>query len=313
MTPEELMFLMTPQRRINPTTGSAIPKRGPKGFEADFSVPGQIDPYAALMKRAGEIASRGASSVGEAVALPFTPNTWYGKQVINPNGTFGPKIYEYNPLQKIGAGAAGTGALIGTGVALDDAMHPKNVATPVTTPSNATPTVDEGHLDPNLFGVQYPKAGMDRGNAFGVNELSAYPAGAVHNYNRSNAPSVDEISAYPRSPVQMAKQRMAAIQSTGDAAGLPPARPTSGGLANLFSGKDYQSKGGELRQDGKINWGDPESAADFFRASRAQMDSPDAAGINPGMKRGGAANGKPDKDAALHKALDIIAHMLGRH
>lgn len=92
----------------------------------------------------------------------------------------------------------------------------------------------------------------------------------------------------------------------------------TGILSSIFSGKDYQSKGGELRQNGKINWGDPESAADFFRASRANLATPRAAGINPddsNMNRGGVANNKPNKDATLHKALEIIHHMMvhGKH
>jgi hypothetical protein len=84
-------------------------------------------------------------------------------------------------------------------------------------------------------------------------------------------------------------------------------RAPSGGLASLFSGPAYQSKGGELRKDGKINWGDSDSAADFFRADRARMETPDA----PGMATGGAANGKPDKNEAIHRALDIISHLVG--
>lgn len=85
------------------------------------------------------------------------------------------------------------------------------------------------------------------------------------------------------------------------------APPKSGGLASLFSGPAYQSKGGELRRDGKINWGDSDSAADFFRADRARMETPEALG----MATGGAANGKPDKNEAIHRALDIISHLVG--
>ena len=91
---------------------------------------------------------------------------------------------------------------------------------------------------------------------------------------------------------------------------MPPTRPAELAreqpsiLSKIFSGQDYQSKGGQLRQDGRINWGDPESAADFFRADKARMETPEASG----MKRGGAA-GKPD---SMHKALEIIHHLLTR-
>jgi len=127
-------------------------------------------------------------------------------------------------------------------------------------------------------------------------------ASARPEFNQSwsnQVPVKPNVAARAVAPVQ---QRAPIDLTSGQAA-----RPQAGGLANLFSGKDYQSKGGELRQDGRINWGDSDSAADFFRASKALQETPDASG----MATGGAA--KPHKDAALHKALDIIAHMLGRH
>jgi hypothetical protein len=37
------------------------------------------------------------------------------------------------------------------------------------------------------------------------------------------------------------------------------------------------------------------------------METPEASGMN----RGGAANGKPDKNEAIHRALDIISHLIG--
>ena len=42
-------------------------------------------------------------------------------------------------------------------------------------------------------------------------------------------------------------------------------------LRNLLKGDDYQSKGGKTAQDGEVNWGDSDSAADFFRADKARM------------------------------------------
>jgi hypothetical protein len=98
----------------------------------------------------------------------------------------------------------------------------------------------------------------------------------------------------------------------GKSAPLPPRRPDDlprqepGILSRIFSGKDYQSQGGELRQDGKINWGNPESSADFFRADKARRETPDAVGL----ARGGAANASPTKEALLHKSLEIIHHMI---
>jgi hypothetical protein len=42
-------------------------------------------------------------------------------------------------------------------------------------------------------------------------------------------------------------------------------------LRGLFSGDDYQSTGDKVVKDGEVQWGDPESAADFFRADKARM------------------------------------------
>lgn len=133
-------------------------------------------------------------------------------------------------------------------------------------------------------------------------------------------------------PVRPAASTASAVRSQ-QAAPTPMMRPESSPspkdsiLSRIFSGQDYQSSGptrGDNRlyqgeKDGRkvINWGDPESAADFFRASKAQQDwnaqNPDSPSIGAGMKRGGAANAKPGKDEAVHKALDIIQHLLMRH
>jgi hypothetical protein len=129
-------------------------------------------------------------------------------------------------------------------------------------------------------------------------------------------------------PTRIASQQ-AVQQARALATPTPMMRPESSPspkdsiLSRIFSGQDYQSSGptrGDNRlyqgeKDGRkvINWGDPESAADFFRASKAQQDwnaqSPDNPSIGAGMKRGGAANAKPD---SVHKALEIIHHLLTR-
>ena len=60
---------------------------------------------------------------------------------------------------------------------------------------------------------------------------------------------------------------------------------------------------------------DPDNAAAFFRADKAlQKEQPDMFQSAPTEKRGGAIKGNsaPGKDAALHKALEIIHHMITR-
>jgi hypothetical protein len=110
------------------------------------------------------------------------------------------------------------------------------------------------------------------------------------------------------------------------------AAPAGGGsfLDKIFSGKDYQSSGGLLqqKQDGNrvLNWGDSDSAADFFRADamkrrledqQQQFTGRSGSDIDyenrmasEGKARGGAAEQKPSKEAMLHKSLEIIHHMI---
>jgi hypothetical protein len=207
--------------------------------------------------------------------------------------------------------------------------------------------VDEGHLDPRLFGVQRPMAEMDRsntlgvdetsaypagavhnydrGNALGVDEVSAYPAGAIHNYNRNNAPGVNELGAYAKPTVQLAKQQTASrmpdvidlntkpavnrgqpIDLTSNASAGP------GFFSRMFSGPAYQSTGNKVVGDnGKVDWGSSDSAADFVRADRAAMaQRAQQPSDDDNRARGGAVNASPTKEALLHKSLEIIHHMI---
>jgi len=110
---------------------------------------------------------------------------------------------------------------------------------------------------------------------------------------------------------------------------MPPTRPTSGPAAasqpgffsRLFSGDNYQSNNQLVAPKGSkdptdINWGNNDSAADFFRASQAlQKMDPNYVANNAddtfdnGHKRGGAV--KEKKHDPLHHALSLISHLLG--
>jgi len=123
--------------------------------------------------------------------------------------------------------------------------------------------------------------------------------------------------------------------------GVPSAAPAKGDwLSRLFSGPQYQGSGGQLLQrsgEGRttLNWGDPDSAANYFRAEQAmrklQNDKQDfegrsgpdieyvnrmaasqqnTKGVPEGKASGGTVDHKPTKEAMLHKALEIIHHMI---
>lgn len=95
----------------------------------------------------------------------------------------------------------------------------------------------------------------------------------------------------------------------------------------LFGGQDFQSNNravvsrpqGQMPdgapQRATLNWGDSGSAADFFRADKAMQGLLRDKEEFVGMASGGAANGSNrsasgGKDAAIHKALEIIHHMM---
>lgn len=143
----------------------------------------------------------------------------------------------------------------------------------------------------------------------------------------------------------------------------PPPRPVevsrpavsepaaSGFLGRLFGGPEYQSTGQRLIENGRVNYGDPESAPDFFRASRADLamlaeragraegggipegmmgarpmpsldlppmdgpppmsDMPPLGGMSPASKPT-SGTGAGGRDAAINKALEIIHHLVMR-
>ena len=133
--------------------------------------------------------------------------------------------------------------------------------------------------------------------------------------------------------------RVAPAEPSGS--GVPSAAPAKGDWwSKIFGGPQQQGSGGQLLQrsgDGRttVNWGDRDSAADFFRADQAmrklQAEKQDFEGrsgsdidyvnrmaasqqnakaVPEGKAKGGSVDTKPTKEAMLHKALEIIHHMI---
>lgn len=194
------------------------------------------------------------------------------------------------PGQRAAQGTAG-GLALGAGTAGVGALSDRPTAAPMSMPPA------DGTISGEGYGSRYDQAMADgsiSGEQYGerANMLAAKVLGEA-----AGLPMRRPSEAPVSRPMPMPPSRELQAQARAE-------QPSPSILSRIFSGEDYQSKGGQLRQDGRINWGDPESAADFFRADRARRETPDAAG----MKRGGAA-GKPD---SVHKALEIIHHLLTR-
>lgn len=173
---------------------------------------------------------------------------------------------------------------------------------------------------------------------------------AINPTNEDAPDSLDYIRGkLPPAQVQQPAQQ-AVNQARTMARPVQPAQssPQEQGRVNalfntIFSGKDYQSSGGQLLRgspEGRrtVNWGDPDSAADFFRADAAAQrlresgkdyrgasgsdidyqnrmaanygSIKDDVGPTGGKAGGGAVDNKPTKEALLHKSLEIIHHML---
>jgi hypothetical protein len=112
-----------------------------------------------------------------------------------------------------------------------------------------------------------------------------------------------------------------AVRRAVQAAAAPVAERAGRGLF----GEDYQSTSQRVverpqgpSRDGApqravLNWGDEGSAADFFRADKAMREMREKGEQFEGRASGGKVGaGAGGKDAAIHKALEIIHHLLTR-
>ena len=186
----------------------------------------------------------------------------------------------------IGAGAIGGASLLGSNIG-DSAGNQLQYNESINRPEDAD-------FYRSVGAAQLPSSsGIDRNE----DENFYRSVGAARLPSSSGMDQAD----YPmRSPAVAAAKR---------AIPMPPTRPSDlpreepGILSRIFSGKDYKSNSKPVTEDGTVNWGNPDSAADFFRADKARM-------AMEGRASGGSVNGKPEKDAALHKALEIIHHMI---
>ena len=195
-----------------------------------------------------------------------------------------------------------------------------------------------------LFGNRMPaapvnsrsSASMDRGNELGVDELSAYfPAGI----QSSEYMDRNDTDAYPHQAARLSSAYMdksgpgedvyphgavhRAAPSPASSAPMPPRRPAEiaseaspGLLSGLFN---HPVSTRDMMNYANSN---PDDAGAYMRAERqyasTHRDNPnfDMTKLDEnGMARGGAAGKQSSgggSNAAIHKALEIIHHMLTR-
>lgn len=202
------------------------------------------------------------------------------------------------PLAPLSRGAAGIGA---AGMAVPKSLwgqlneRSAGAATPEVPPREIGPQTPPAQEAAPAREIMYDRPTEEEGRRI----LQDYPR--EEEGRRIISPSI--VPLPPRRPANLPGAREIP---------MPPPRPRAVEVArSIFGGPDYQSNSRPVVEDRKVNWGDPESAADFFRAERAAREM----GILPAVERasGGQIKGdKPPKDAALTKALEIIHDLLRR-
>jgi hypothetical protein len=144
-------------------------------------------------------------------------------------------------------------------------------------------------------------------------------------YGDQKAPSWNQPAEGRIAPYLIQNPPQAPVRKAGPAAAAAPAQQTPakqdepGFFGRIFSAPKDPYEGMSASKLMDIANRNPDNAAAFFRADQAlRKEQPDMFKARnadvPAEKRGGPVKGNaaPGKDAALHKALEIIHHMLTR-
>jgi hypothetical protein len=163
--------------------------------------------------------------------------------------------------------------------------------------------------------------------AYGTPSSGAQPAGPLlsqfgyNQFRQNTAPTYtgDAVDAEMLTRAYGQKPAAAPANVPNPAtisAPVPPRREQSQGILSSLLGKvydpDYQKGASSREMFVQAQRDRDESPAAFFRAAaRQREENPD---FKPDMSRasGGSVDAKTGKDAALHKALEIIHMMLSR-
>jgi hypothetical protein len=261
-------------------------------------------------------------TVGSEAAPTVAPQEWFS-EATNIAGNAGKTPIPFNKMLLGGLGVAGFGAGYGAKRAYDAASQPAEA------PRAIDPEIKTREGRPVYF--TGPSYDINSKNKYDY--MSGTTPSEVLGSRRATASALDSANipmptngsgrgAAPPSMADYLKNRADAMEANAalDSARMStasnqarayealnqPRRPQETGLSNLFkdpyagmSARDMFVKAQELQRTGD------ESGANILNIRASRM--PDV-GQDSGMKRGGAA--KSGKDEAVHKALDIISHLL---
>jgi hypothetical protein len=229
----------------------------------------------------------------------------------NPvTGQMMPVPRQYSPVQVGGSRAAIVAPVVAGGYGANALLNDAPVSRPVNDYSK---------------GDDEYKGYMVNDYSKGDDEYKSFMASSPANFGMTRD-KFTNLPGYEGEGVPAARPAPQRRPSAPDAAPAAAAEPSL--RDRLFGGQDFQSNNRAVvsrpqgpmpdgaPQRATLNWGDSGSAADFFRADKAMQGLRKNDEEFVGMASGGAANGSSSKssgggrDAAIHKALEIIHNLL---
>lgn len=260
----------------------------PRSASAPRSVEGDVIPPAPLFTRIGE------SYYGPLATRPGSAMTTSGPMI---EGTLTGQGSSRLPYFLAGLGSLGAGVGLGSGLrwyAERNSQEPRAASSPppASSPPQAQPARE----------MEEPGYSGDAGRRLSAALLASEPEpgytgrGSVALAPPMPPPRPRDLPAARTAPAP--PRRSESVDS----------RAADSILDRIFSGKDYQSNSRPVVENNRVNWGDPDNPADFFRADQAMMRM-----TRENRAEGGGVQGqKQQKDAALVKALEIIERLMHR-
>jgi hypothetical protein len=319
---------------VDPATGRRFPHTQPgvQGATRLKGAPVQPDPWAELVEQTGAIYDAGKQQAANAGRGTFdyltkpqpvvNRDTGYVLRITDPkNPNWGKKregaLGEFTPGQRVAQAGAATAVVAPTAALVNREMDRRENQAMI----DAALRRADGSISGEEYGGRYDQAlrdGTISGEGYGDRYNRAMADGSITGETYGVGAMPRNVMP-PRRPAEFTAARPAPMPPSRELqAQARAAQPSEGILSKIFSGQDYQSANAlssdprtrgysaPVVQDKRINWGDSDSAADFFRADKAMMAQRKG---EEGFKSGGAANAKPD---SVHKALEIIHHLLTR-
>jgi len=295
------------ERVLDPRTGYPQSAAGqPLRYE-------YTDPFMEAGKRMGQIEGRPAQSPSGLNYL-FEKSRALGvdgKPImkVGPTGQF-EKFEGFTPGQRLAQVGAAAPVIGGLGAS---AMRDRETA-PASTPAMGDEPGYFGAAGDEMTRTMVPEPGYSGAGGQmlqrALAQTAQMPSDAMRGFGFNQFRP--DLQAAPRTAAAPANAPNPATIS----APVPPRREQSQGVLSSLLGKvydpDYQKGMSSREMFVQAQRDRDESPAAFFRAAaRQREENPD---FKPDMSRasGGSVDAKPGKDAALHKALEIIHMMLSR-